>query len=63
MNCEDLSLPYIIQTVPKVKLEVVMLTVPASLSQAFEDQLNQPQRFENNDDQHPKGAQCDDYKS
>jgi hypothetical protein len=40
VNCKDFSLPYIIQTIPIAVLEIVMLTVPASLSQAFEAQLS-----------------------
>lgn len=38
---KDFSFPYIIQTAPIAVLEVAMLTVPASHSQAFEEQLNQ----------------------
>ena len=37
---KDFSFLYIIQTAPIAVLEVAMLTVPASLSQVFETQLN-----------------------
>jgi hypothetical protein len=41
VNSRDFSSLYIIQTAPIAVLEVVMITVPAPLSQAFEAQLSQ----------------------